>query len=141
MLQRGVGSQGFSLQLARILWGCFLVSACLIMMIAHMMHPLPTSRSAAAFKWAFVAVGAMDIVLIGAVRRNLLERSREKSLRGEAAAAKAGWSTAQLMGFASGESIVLFGFVLSMMVQGWFSTAFYVAGLLLLASYWPQPAE
>ena len=111
------------------------------MWTAHLMHSVPQSNPAPAFKWVFVAVGGVDIVAIATIRRNILGQSREKSLQGETVAAQAAWSVAQLLGFASAESIVLFGFVLSMMVSGWFSTVFYMVGLLLLVGYWPQPAE
>jgi hypothetical protein len=132
------GSQHpLSLSTARIVWLAFLVAACGFILLAHAIRPVPSTTPAPAFKWILAAVAAVDIVVIGLIRRSLMERSS----RGEAAAAKAGWSVAQMMGFASAMSIVLFGFLLSMMREGWFSTAFYVAGLLLLASYWPQPAE
>lgn len=105
-----------------------------------MRHP-PSAAPAPPFKWIFTVVGAVDLIIIGAIRRNILEQSREKLTRGEEGAARAAWSLAQILGLASAMSIVLFGFVLSMTSQGWFSTAFYVAGLLLLLSYWPQTAE
>ena len=137
----GLTPPGFSLRTARMVWLAFLVAACCFIWIAHVMRHPPSAVPAPAFKWIFTAVGAMDIVIIGAIRRNILEQSREKLARGEAAAARAGWSLAQILGLASGMSIVLFGFVLSMTVQGWFSTAFFIAGLLLLVSYWPQLAQ
>jgi len=139
--QHGASPQGFSLPKARIIWACFFVAACWIMLIGHITHRVPVSSPAPSFKWILAAVGVVDIVAIGAIRRNILEQSRQKSLRGEAVQAQAAWSVAQMLGFASAMSIVLFGFVLSMMVTGWFSAIFYLVGLLLLVSYWPQPAE
>jgi len=141
MPQRGASPQGFSLRNARIIWSCFVVAACWFMLIAHFMRHVSPTAPAPAFKWVLLAVGAVDIVVIGAIRRNFLEQSRDKAARGETVAARAAWSVAQMMGFASAMSIVLFGFVLSMMVAGWFSTIFYGAGLLLLVGYRPQPAE
>jgi hypothetical protein len=137
----GVNAPGRSLRTARIVWVVFLVAACWFIVIAHVMHHPPSASAVPSFKWILAAVGAADIVIIGSMRRNLLARSQEQTGRGETAPAQASWFLAQILGFATAMSIVLFGFVLSMMVQGWFSTAFFIAGLLLLVSYWPQPAE
>jgi hypothetical protein len=139
----GATPPGFSLRTARIIWLCFLLAACSFIWIAHVMPQsrTPKPTPAPTFKWILAAVAVADILAIGAIRRNLLGQSQEKLGRGEATAARAGWSAALMLGFASAMSIVLFGFVLSILAPGWFGAIFYVAGLLLLVSYWPQLAE
>ena len=129
-----------SLQVARVMWVVFVCWACGIIVMAHMIRrPQPPTPPPPAFNRLIAAVAAADIVVIGLIRRGLLQKSQENVQRGEAAAGQIIWGKAQVMGFASAMSVVLFGFLLSMAGARpeWFNTIFYVVGLLLLVSYWP----
>lgn len=139
----GANPKGMSLQSARIMWVAFLCSACAIIAVAHRVKTHPAPLPAASFVWSIVAVGALDIVVMGMIRRSQLVKADGLNNRGETEAGQKSWALAQLLGFAEGESIVLFGFLLSMMGArpDWLSITFYIAGLLLLASYFPQPAQ
>ncbi|MGA8108745.1 MAG: hypothetical protein WBD46_16520 [Acidobacteriaceae bacterium] len=132
-----------TLQTARLIWAAFLCAACCIVFIARILTPPPHPTPAAALSWILAAVGAVDIVFIGALRSKILARSQEQSMRGEKAAAQAAWTVAQVLGFAAAMSIVLFGFVFRMLDARppWFSAAFFVAGLLLLVGYYPRSPE
>jgi hypothetical protein len=130
-----------SLQAARIMWLVFLCAAGGIIVLAHMTRrSQPPTAPAPVFSRLIAAVAAVDIVVIGLIRRSLLQKSQEQVQRGDAAAGQINWSKAQALGFASGMSIVLFGFVVGMVGARpeWLSTAFYVAGLLILVAYRPQ---
>jgi MFS family permease len=131
-------------QAARIMWVAFLCAASGIIALAHFV-PRPQSQPipAPAFIYAITGVAMADLAILGIVRRNLLERSRTLSERGEATAGQAAWAVAQTLGLASAMSIVLFGFVLHTLGArpAWISTAFFVAGLLLMAAYRPQLPE
>ncbi|HEX4037324.1 MAG TPA: hypothetical protein VHX37_04625 [Acidobacteriaceae bacterium] len=132
-----------TLQTARFIWVAFLFAACAFIWISLIVRPRPQPAPPVALSWAFAAIGAVDIVLIGAIRRKVLAQSQERSMRGDSDAAQAAWSVAQLLGFAAALSIVLFGFVLSIMGASppWTSVAFYIAGLLILLGYRPRPLE
>ena len=132
-----------TLQTARLIWVAFLFAACGIAFIARILTPPPQPTPAAALSWILAAIGAVDIGFIGALRGKILARSEEQSMRGEKAAAQAAWTVAQLLGFASAMSIVLFGFVVKMLDARppWSSAAFFVVGLLLLVGYSPRSPE
>jgi hypothetical protein len=129
-----------ALEAARFVWAAFLCSACGIMAISRILKPQPHPAPPASFGWALVAVAAVDIVFFGLLRRNILARSQQQAMQGDSTAAQASWSVAQLLGMAAAESIVLFGFVLSVLHTrpSWLHVAFYAVGLLLLVSYLPQ---
>lgn len=130
-----------SLRSAQIVWFAFIVWAALIILIAHFLHPRPAQVPAASLKWVLAVIAAADLVILGSVRRTFLERSREKSQRGEASQAQAAWSLAQMLGFAGCLSVVLFGFVLSVMgaAPNWFSAIFYIVGIARLIMWSPRP--
>jgi hypothetical protein len=139
----GANPNGISLQTARLMWIAFLCSACVIITVAHRQKTHPAPLPAASFVWGIAAVGAVDIVVMGMIRRSQLVKADDLNKRGGTEASQKRWASAQLLGFAEGESIVLFGFVLSMMGARpeWLRTAFYDAGLLLLVACWPQPPQ
>jgi hypothetical protein len=130
-----------SLQGARIIWLTFLCAACGFILVAHLLHrPQGQVIPPPGISWALAAVGAVEIVFFGTFRRSLLARSRNKAQEGDTGRAQAIWAMAQVYGFASALSIVLFGFVLSMVgaPPPWMSAAFFVAGLINIAVYRPQ---
>lgn len=132
------------LRTARIVWVAFLIWACGIILFAHRVQaprsqPVPPSAVNEGIAVAAIA----DLALFGFLRRKLLERSRGQLADGESDLAPRAWMSAQMLGFASAMSIVLFGFVLHILGARppWFSIAFFIAGLLNLAVYRPQPIE
>jgi MFS family permease len=140
----GARPQSLPPQTVRLLWLAFLCGACAIIAIAHFLSRPPSQPvPAPIFVYALTGVATVDIVFFGIFRRSLLERSRARSRRGEAAQAQATWALAQILGFAAAMSVVLFGFVLHLLgaQPPWISTVFFVAGLLNLAVYRPRPIE
>jgi len=129
-----------TLEIARFLWAAFLCSACGIIAISRILKPQPHAAPSASFGWALVVVAAVDIVFFGLIRRNILAKSRQQAMQGDSTAAQASWSVAQLLGLAAAESIVLFGFVLSVLHgrPSWIRVALFAVGLLLMVSYFPQ---
>lgn len=128
-------------QTARMMWVMFPCAACAIIACAYRIGtPHPEHIPAPSLSWTFAAIAAVDFVVFGILRRSLLARSQEQSTRGEPVAAQATWLKAQMLGFAGGMSIVLFGFVLHLMGArpAWISIIFFVAGLLNLVAYRPQ---
>jgi hypothetical protein len=133
-----------ALRAARIMWAAFIASGFLYVFVAHLLRRThPHAAPAPSFNWIIAAVAAADIVVIAAVRRNALSRAEAQAMRGESAAAKQSWFSAQVIGLAGGMSIVLFGFVLHQLgaQPAWVPAAFFVAGLLNLAAYYPQLTE
>ena len=132
-----------TLQAARVMWVAFLCSACAIIAVALRLKTHAAPLPAASFVWSIAAVGVLDIVVLGIIRRSQMVKADDLNKRGETEAGQKSWALAQLLGFAGGESIVLFGFLLSTMGARpeWFSVAFYVAGLLILVTYRPQLAQ
>jgi hypothetical protein len=144
MSQPGTQPAQSQLRVARIMWITFLCWAVADIAIARFrLKPHANAAPSSSLSWAFAAIGALDIVIIGAIRRNALSRSENQAERGETAAAKQSWFSAQVLGLAGGFSIVLFGFVLYLLgaPPAWISTAFFVAGLLNLALYRPRLPE
>ena len=141
--ETGANPRGMTLQTARIMWIAFLCSACAIIAVAHRVKTNGAPLPAASFVWSIAAVAAWDIVVIGLIRRRQLLKADDLNKRGETEAGQKSWALAQLLGFAGGESIVLFGFLLSTMSARpeWLSTIFYVAGLLILVAYRPLLAQ
>jgi hypothetical protein len=140
----GTPRKGLSLQGARTMWLIYLCSACGFILFAHLLHkPHPHVAPRPAISWAIAAVGVVEIVFFAYFRRTLLAKSQGKRQMGETAAGQSLWALAQLYGFASALSIVLFGLVLSVIgaPPPWISTAFFVAGIVNLAVYRPQLAE
>lgn len=139
----GTEPQSLPPQTVRFLWIAFLCGACGIIAIAHYL-PKPQSQPVPApiFVCAIAGVATVDLVFFGIFRRSILERSRAQSERWETTAL-ASWALAQILGFASAMSIVLFGVVLSLMGARppWVPTAFFAAGVLTLVAYYPQFAE
>ncbi len=140
----GTKPQVSPLQLARVMWLMFLAAACLIIAVTYILsHPHGQLAPQPSLNWDFAAIGAADIVVLAIFRRSVLGRSRAQSDRGEEAQARESWISAQVLGFASAMSIVLFGFVLHVMGARppVFSTAFFAAGLVMMVAYWPQRPE
>jgi hypothetical protein len=144
MPARDAKAQATLLQTARIMWMAFLVAGCGFVALSHIIrNAQPQPAPSQGFVWALAVVGVVDVVIFGALRRSLLARSWEQSNGRQVVAARETWLKAQLLGFASAMSIVLFGFVLHLLgaQPPWISTVFFVAGLLSLAVYRPRPIE
>jgi hypothetical protein len=132
------------LRVARIIWTAFLCCAVADIAVARFgLKPPVHAAPSLSLSWAFAAIGAADILVIAGVRLNALSRSKDQAKRGETAAAKQSWFSAQVIGFAGGLSIVLLGFVLYLLgaQPAWISTVFFVAGLVNLAVIRPQSPE
>jgi hypothetical protein len=132
------------LRVARVMWWAFLVSAAGDTALAYFrLKPHAGASPQPAFLWAFAVIAALDIVVIGAFRRSALSRSEAQSMRGEAAAARHSWFSSQILGFAGGMSVVLFGFVLYLLgaQPAWVPAVFFVAGMFNLAAYYPKLEE
>jgi len=130
-----------SLQTARIVWFGYIVAACLFISVAHLLRPNPDRVLAASLKWIFTGIAAADLLILGNLRRAMLEKSQEKLQRGETTQAQASCSVAQMLGFATCMSVVLFGFVLKILgaAPTWFSAIFYFIGIGLLILWSPRP--
>jgi len=136
--------QATLLQTARTTWMAFLVAGCGFAALSHIIHnPQPRPAPSQGLIWAIALVGVVDVVVFGVLRRSLLARSREQSNGRQVVTGRETWFKAQILGFASAMSIVLFGFVLHTLGArpAWISIAFFAAGLLIMAAYRPQPAE
>lgn len=128
-------------RVVRLLWVAFLCGACGIAAIGHILKPEPLPPPNAMIGRLLAVVAAAEILIFAFIRRRFLNQAQEKKQRGEADRSQAMWGAAQILGFASALSIVLFGLVLHFVNASpvWISTAFFVAGLVNLAVYYPQP--
>jgi uncharacterized MnhB-related membrane protein len=132
------------LQVARIIWLMFIGSLGLIIAMAlTLMKTQPRSSPDLTFTYAIAGVAVAQLVFLGAFRSRLLGSSRTQSDHGEEVVARQRWVSAQVLGFASAEAVVLFGFVLHTMNARppWVSTALFVTGVLLMVAFFPQRQE
>jgi hypothetical protein len=137
-------SSAMMLQTARLMWAMFLCSAFgFAVMTYFLLKPQPHPAPAPTFGYAIAGVAAVDLVIFAFLRGNLLERSLECSERGAAEDARAIWMKAQLLGLASAESVVLFGFILHQLSArpSWLTAIFFVVGIFLMAVYRPTLPE
>jgi hypothetical protein len=126
------------------MWMAFLIAGCGFVALSHMIrNAQPQPAPSESIIWAIAVVGSVDVVILGVMRRSLLAKSLEQTDRNQVVTGRETWLRAQLLGLASAMSIVLFGFVLHTLGArpAWISTAFFVAGLLIMAAYRPQPPE
>jgi hypothetical protein len=144
MPEPGVTGRGLTLQTARLMWVAFLCSQGVFIAIAHTILKQRTHAGPSpAFIYAIVGLAVVELIYFFSFRGKLLARSRAKAEHGEASAAQATWTLAQVFGFAAAESIVLFGLLLrDLGVQpAWISAAFFAVGVLNLLAYYPQGIE
>ena len=129
-----------TLPAARFIWIAFLCAACGIIFISHVLKPQPQRTPDVLIGRVFSIVAVAEILIFAFIRSRILAQSQQKAQRGEAAMAQASWGVAQILGFASAMSIVLFGFVLHLLSAppAWISTALLALGVLNMLAYFPQ---
>jgi hypothetical protein len=134
-------SQDKLLQTGRMMWIFFLIAGCGFFALSRVIHNTqPGPAPSRVFVWAIAAVGVADVVILGLIRRSLLAKSGQQSAQNQAVTARQTWLSAQMLGFASAMSIVLFGFLLHTLGvrPAWIPVAFFIAGLLIIAAYRPR---
>ena len=133
-----------ALQVFRIMWAMFVCSVSAMMVATYtLLKPHPRPSPGPAISYALAGVAVVQMIFFASFRRRFLERSGTLSQRGEADAARQTWASAQFLGFASAEAIVLFGFVLHTMgaQPAWMSTVLFITGFMVFIRFFPQAAE
>ena len=120
------------LRLARLVWFSFVAAAMLCIFVAKFL-PKPAPGPLDWRHWCVAAGCIATSIAMFAARRRLMAHE-------DANSAQPDWFSAQLIALYGSMSVVLYGVFAEMQLHApvWFSAIFYLSGLALLGSFWPQ---
>jgi hypothetical protein len=92
-------------------------------------------------QWSVVVFAIWSESAGFSARNKFMLRAAYEAENGMIASASRTWSAAQLIGFMSAESVVLWGVIanVNMGFPRWISVLFYAVGIVLIAAYRPVP--